>query len=60
MNGLKMMWMKMEHLFFLNSVAFLPCPLRKLPGAFVVTAYMSWFPHYFNTEIPNSTSRIIV
>jgi hypothetical protein len=33
MNGLKIMCMKMEHLVFLDSVSFLPCPLRKLPEA---------------------------
>jgi len=30
MNGLKIMCMKTEHLMFLDSVSFLPCPLRKL------------------------------
>jgi len=50
MNGLKIMCMKMEHLVFLDSVSFLPCPLRKLPEAFGLTAFKSWYPHYFNTE----------
>ena len=30
MNGLKIMCKKIEHLVFLDSVSFLPCPLRKL------------------------------
>ena len=30
--------MMMEHLVFLDSVSFLPCPLRKLPEAFGLTA----------------------
>ena len=50
MNGLKVMCMKMEHLVFFDSVSFLPCPLRKLPEAFGLTARKSWYLHYFNTE----------
>jgi hypothetical protein len=50
MNGLKIMCMKMEHLVFLDSVSFLPFPLRKLPQAFGLTARKSWYPHLFNTE----------
>jgi len=34
MSGLKIMCMEMEHLFFLDSVSFLPCALRNLPEAF--------------------------
>jgi len=45
MNGLKIMCMKMEHLVFLDSVSFLPCPLRKLPEAFGLMACRSWYPH---------------
>ena len=41
MNGLKIMCMKMQHLVFLDSVSFLPFPLRKLPGAFGLTASKS-------------------
>jgi len=40
----------MEHLVFLDSVSFLPCPMRKLPEAFGLTACKSWYPHYFSTE----------
>ena len=50
MNGLKIMFMKMEHLVFLDSVSFLSCSLRKLPEAFRLTASKSWYPQYFNTE----------
>ena len=50
MNGLKIMCMKMEHLVFLDSVFFLPCPLRHLHEAFGLTAFKSRYPHYFNTE----------
>ena len=38
MNVLKIMCMKMQHLVFLYSVSFLSFPLRKLPGAFGLTA----------------------
>ena len=50
MNGMKIMCMKMQHLVFLDSVSFLPFPLRKLPGAFGLTAFKSWYPHLFNTK----------
>jgi len=40
----------MEHLVFLDSVSFLPFPLRKLHEAFGLTASKSWYPHLFNTE----------
>ena len=49
-NGLKIVYMKIEHLVFLDSVSFLPFPLRMLPEAFGLTASKSWSPHYFNTE----------
>jgi hypothetical protein len=41
--------MKLEHLKFIDSICILPFPLRKLPGAFGLTASKSWYPHYFNT-----------
>jgi len=50
MNGLKIMYMKMEHLVFLDSVSFLPWCLRKLPESYGLKASKSWYPHYFNTE----------
>jgi len=43
MKGLKIMCTKMEHLVFLGSVSFLPCPLRKLPYAFGQNALKSWY-----------------
>jgi len=42
--------MKIEHLVFLDSLSFLPCPLRKRPKAYGLTASKSWYPHYFSTE----------
>jgi len=50
MNGLKTTCMKVERLVFLDSVYFLPCPLRKLPEAFGFTTSETWYPHNFNTE----------
>jgi hypothetical protein len=50
MNGLKIICMEMEHLTFLDSISYLPMPLRKLPDAFGLTARKSWYPHYFNTK----------
>ena len=35
---------------FLDSVSFLPFPLRKLPEAFGLKASKSWYHHFFNTE----------
>jgi len=49
MSGLMILFMKMEHLVFLDSVSFLPCALRKLPEVFGLSASKSWYPHYFNT-----------
>ena len=42
--------MNMQHLVFLDSVSFLPFPLRKLPEAFGLNASKSWYPHYLNME----------
>jgi len=47
---LKIMCMRMENMVFLDSVSFLPYPLRRLREAFVLTVAKSWYPHYFNTE----------
>jgi len=49
-NGQMIMRMNMEHLLFLDSVSFLPFPMRKLHEAFGLTASKSWYPHDFNTE----------
>jgi hypothetical protein len=50
LTGLKIISMKMQHIHFLDSVSYLPMPLRKLPEAFGLTSSKSCFPHYFNTE----------
>jgi G:T-mismatch repair DNA endonuclease (very short patch repair protein) len=50
MNGLKIMCMKFEHMTFLDSICFLPLPLRKLSEAFGLSASKSFYPHYFNTK----------
>jgi len=49
MNGLKIMCIRMEHLVFLDSVSYLPFPLRTLREAIGLTVAKSWQPHYFNT-----------
>jgi hypothetical protein len=45
----KILCMTMEHLKFIDRIWFLPFPLRKLSGAFGLTASKSWYPHYFNS-----------
>jgi len=50
MKGLKIMFLKMENLVFLDIVSFLPFALRKLPEAFGLTATKSWYPRNFKTE----------
>jgi hypothetical protein len=44
------MSMKFEHLHFLDSISYLPMPLRKLPQAYGLSDTMSWYPHFFNTK----------
>jgi hypothetical protein len=44
------MCMKVEHITFLDSMNYLPFPLRKLPDAFGLTSRKSRYPHYFNTS----------
>jgi len=46
----KFISMRTQHLRFLDSESYLPMPLRKLPEAFRLSTYKSWFPHYFNTK----------
>jgi hypothetical protein len=48
--GVKIMCMKVEHNTFLDSLNYLPFPLRKLPYALGLTSRKSWYPHYFNTS----------
>jgi len=50
MNGQNFMCIKREYLVFLDSVSFLPFPLRSLPKAFGLTVAKSCYPHYFNVE----------
>ena len=35
---------------FIDSISFLPFPLRKLSSACGLTAAKVWYPHYFNTQ----------
>jgi hypothetical protein len=44
LNGLKIISMKMQHIHFLDSISYLPMPLRKLPEAFGLSSSKSWFP----------------
>jgi hypothetical protein len=50
LTGLKIICMKMQHIHFLDSISYLPMPLRKLPEAFGLSSTKSWFPHYYNTK----------
>jgi DNA polymerase type B, organellar and viral. len=50
MNGQRNMCMTIEHIKFIDSISFLPFPLRKLASAFGLSASKAWYPHYFNTE----------
>ena len=50
LNGLKIVSMKIEHMVFIDSVSYLPMPLRKLPEVFGLAVAKSWYPHYFNTK----------
>jgi len=50
LNGLKIVSMKIEHTLFIDSVSYLPIPLRKLLEAFGLSVTKPWFPQYFNTN----------
>jgi hypothetical protein len=50
MKGQKIMCMTVEHIKFIDSISYLPFPLRKLAGAFGLSASKSWYRHYFNTK----------
>ena len=41
--------MKINHMF-INSVSYLPMPLRNLPEAFGLSVTKSWYPQYLNTN----------
>ena len=45
MSGQKIILMKMEHLKFIDSISFLPFPLRKLSTALGLTASKGWYTH---------------
>jgi len=40
----------MQHIHFLDSVSYLPMPLRKVPETFGLSTQKTWFSHYWNTE----------
>jgi len=42
--------MQIQHLTFIDSVSFLPMPLRKIPEAPELSVTKSWYPHLFNTQ----------
>ena len=44
-SGQKIILMKMEHLKFIDSISFLPFPLRKLSTALGLTASKGWYTH---------------
>ena len=50
LSGLKIISMKMQHFHFLDSISYLPMPLRKLPEAFGLSSKKSWFSYYWNTK----------
>jgi len=41
--------MRVQHLFFLDKVSFLPFALRKRPEAIGLTVAKSWYTKYINT-----------
>jgi len=45
MSGLKIMCIKLEHIVLLDTMFFLPFPVRKLPEAYCMTAYKSCYPN---------------
>jgi len=51
LNVLKIIWLKINHLTFIDSVSFLSMSLRKLPEAFGPLLTKSWYPHFFNTQV---------
>ena len=44
LNRLKIVSMKIHHIQFLDSITYMPMPLRKLPETFGLQASKSWFP----------------
>jgi hypothetical protein len=50
LTGLKIISTKMQHIHVLDSISYLPMPLRKLPEAFGLSPSKAWFPYYYNTK----------
>jgi len=50
LSGLKFISMKIQHSHFLDSISYLPIPLRKLPEAFGLSSQKSYFPHSYDTK----------
>jgi hypothetical protein len=50
LNGLKIISIKMHNIHFLDSISYLPMPLRKLPETFEFSSSKFRFLHYFNTK----------
>ena len=42
--------MKIHHIQFLDSIPYMPMPLRKMPEAFGLALPKSWYTHHFNTK----------
>lgn len=49
LNGLKLVAMKIEHMF-IDSASYLSMPLSKLPEAIGLSVTKSWYVHYFNSK----------
>ena len=50
LNGTKIVCMRVHHIVFLDSLNYLPMPLRDLPKAFGLPAEKGHYPHFFNTS----------
>jgi len=51
LNGLIIVSMKIEHTMFIDSVTYLPMPLRRLNEVFGLSVTKSWYRHYFNKNM---------
>lgn len=49
-SGSKILTMSFLNVKFLDSVSFLPMPLKALPKAFGIVEQKGWFPHRFNVQ----------
>ena len=50
LSDLKIIFMMMEHLNFIDRISYIPMPLRKQPESFGSSVRKSWYSHYFNTK----------